>query len=157
MDKPAWFVSSVIWEDCLLLFSWASVSRGQLVVVLCDKESSWPGNVSVINRRTLSPQRLSCPFSTSSWKELCLKFCLQFILTVLHQVWCVFTPRMIKLWVCRFTYIFIVFYLEGKHMESQRLKWSCKTVYSIQVPPTGAWGDIATRSLGYWPDSSWLG
>lgn len=57
---------------------------------------------------------------------------------------------MIKLWVCRFTYIFIVFYLEGKHMESQRLKWSCKTVYSIWVPPTGAWGASvnATGVLG---------
>lgn len=148
MDKPAWFVSSVIWEDCLLLFSWASVSRGQLVVVLCDKESSWPENVSVMNRWTLSPQRLSCPFSTSSWKELCLKFCLQFILTVLHQVWCVFTPRMIKLWVCRFTYIFIVFYLEGKHMESQRLKWSCKQFILFRYLPQGLEGTLPPGVLG---------
>lgn len=77
MDKPTCFVFSVIWEDCFLLFSLASVSRGQLVVVLCDKGSSWPEDVNGTNRWTvdLSPQRLSWPFSARSWKELCLKFC----------------------------------------------------------------------------------
>lgn len=46
MDKPMFGVfffpvSSIIWEDCLPLFSLASMSSSQLEAVLCDKGSYW--------------------------------------------------------------------------------------------------------------------
>lgn len=62
MDKPFFLLaSSIIWEVCLPLFSLASVSHGQLEAVLCDKGSSCPEDVNVMNRWTvdLAPPRLT--------------------------------------------------------------------------------------------------
>lgn len=80
------FVSSIIWEEYLPLFfssecvprpaGGGSVRHGKLLAWQC--ECNQQGDYGPF------PQRLSFPFSTLSWKDSCLQFCLQFILPVEH-------------------------------------------------------------------------
>lgn len=79
MDKPFFFFFFCLQYHLGGLFaslSLASVSHGQLEAVLCGKGSSCPEDECDEQVDCGPGSTKTHPFSTHSWKDFCLKFCL---------------------------------------------------------------------------------
>lgn len=165
-------VLAKIWMDKPILFCLQCHLRGLFVSFFSGKCVSRPAGGSSVSQRKLlawkcdgSEQADYGPVSTETQLPFLHPQLERLVFEILSTVYasCIalFDVCSLQEWLS-YEFVdlhmfFIVLFLEGKYMESQHSEWSCDTVESIQVTPTGAWMDIATRSLGYWPDSSWLG
>lgn len=89
----------------------------------------------------------SCLVPTLSWRELCLEFCLWFILTLSHQVCCIFTLRMIKLWLCRVAFFVAFFFYRA--LLGEQVHGETTFIVILSGCLSGAWMDVTTWSLGY--------